>query len=120
MLQFPHEIRDEMIATVGTLARQLAAHVSLYRHETGTMLVPLHPLLDTVELDPLVEMTALTLFHPKSYTLGKGETALMVPVGEALAVLPFSRHFPDAIALVAWITTLQTALEKLPTPSPDA
>ena len=120
MLKFLHKTCHEMTATVDTLTRQLAARVTLYRDQAGTVLVPLHPLLDTVELDPMLEGTALTLFHPQSYTLAQGATALMVPLGEALAVLPFSRHFPDALALVTRIEALRTAAATRPAPSTSA
>ena len=61
------------------------------------MLVPLHLLLETVELAPLLE-----------------GTALMVPLGEAVALLSFSRHFPAALALVTPIEAVQTAAETRP------
>jgi hypothetical protein len=37
-----------------------------------------------------------------------------VPLGEALALLPFSRHFPAALALVTPIEAVQTAAETRP------
>ena len=92
--------REAITAALDTLALQLAARVPLYWDETGTVLVPLHPLLDTVELDPLLEATALTLLHPQACALAHAAPALMVPLGEALALLAFSRHFPGALAQV--------------------
>ena len=50
------------------------------------MLVPLHLLLETVARASLLEGTALTLLHPRPWTLATGATALMVPLGEALAL----------------------------------
>jgi hypothetical protein len=38
----------------------------------------------------------------------------MVPLGEALALLPFSRDFPDALALVTQIEAVQMAAETRP------
>ena len=78
------------------------------------MLVPLHLLLDTVELALLLEGTALTLLHPRPCTLATGATALMVPLGEALALLLFSRPCPDALALVTPIEAVQTAAKTRP------
>jgi hypothetical protein len=78
------------------------------------MLVPLHLLLDTVALAPLLEGTALTLLHPRPCTLATGATVLMVPLGEAVALLPFSRHCPAALALVPPIEAVQTAAETRP------
>ena len=103
-----------LTALVDALALQLAARVPLYWEHAGTMLVPLHRLLDTVELAPLLEATALTLLHPRPCTLATGAMVPMVPLGEALALLPFSRHFPDALALVAQIEAMQTAVETRP------
>jgi len=100
MLKLSQEERAEITAAVDALALQLAAHVPLYWDEQGTGLVPLHPLLDTVELDAMFEATALTLLHPQSCTLAHGVSSLMVPLGEALALLAFSRHFPGALAQV--------------------
>jgi hypothetical protein len=114
------ETRDAITALVDALAMQLAARVPLYWDHTGTVLVPLHPLLDTVELTPLLEGTALTLLHPRTCTLATGATVLMVPLGEALAVLPFSRHFPDALAQVTRLEALQAAAETHPEPSTRA
>jgi len=88
--------------------------VPLYGEHAGTLLVPLHPLLDTVELAPLLAGTALTLLHPRPCTLATGATVLMVPLGEALALLPFSRDFPDALALVTPIEAAQMAAETRP------
>jgi hypothetical protein len=47
-------------------------------------------------------------------TLKKPTAESMVPLGEALALLPFSRHFPDAPALVTQIEAVQTAAETRP------
>jgi len=110
----PDVPRDALTATVKALARQLAACVPLARDHRGTVLVPLHALLDAVELAPLLEATALTLLHPQACTRPTGATVLMVPLGEALAVLPFSRHFPGARALVTQIEAVRTA----PAPHP--
>ena len=38
----------------------------------------------------------------------------LVPLGEALALLPFSRHFPAALALVTPIEAVPTAAETRP------
>jgi hypothetical protein len=105
MLEVSQEDRAAITAALDALALQLAARVPLYWDETGTVLVPLHPLLDTVELDPMLEITALTLLHPQSCTLAQAAPALMVPLGEALALLAFSRHFPGALAQVMRIET---------------
>jgi hypothetical protein len=94
------EPRNEMTAAVDALVLQLIAHVPVYRDDAGAWLVPLHPLLET---------TALTLFHPQASTLADGTTLLLVPLGEALAVLPFSRHFPEALAQVMRIEAVRTA-----------
>ena len=87
MRELSPEERHEMTAALDALAMQLAARVSLYWDEAGTVLVPLHPLLNTLELAPLLEATALTLLHPRSPTLAHGATVLMVPLEEALALL---------------------------------
>ncbi len=44
MLEFSQEEHDEMSAALDALALQVAARVPLYGDETGTVLVPLHPL----------------------------------------------------------------------------
>ena len=103
MLELSPEESHEMTAALDALAMQLVARVSLYWDETGAVLVPLHPLLDTVELDAMLEATALTLLHPQSCTLAHGRVSLMVPLEEALALLAFSRHFPGALAQVGRI-----------------
>jgi hypothetical protein len=103
MWELSPEACYEMTAAVDALAMQLAARVSLYWDEAGTMLVPLHPLLDTLALAPLLEATALTLLHPRSCALAHGATVLMVPLGEAMALLAFSGHFPGALAQVTRI-----------------
>ena len=118
MLELPQEHHHELTAAVDALTMQLIARVPLYRDATGTVLVPLHRLLDTAELDPLLEATALTLLHPQTYTLAPRATVLMVPLGEAFAILPFSRHFPEALAHVLQIVAMQTAAEMRPASSP--
>jgi hypothetical protein len=120
MPQFSQEQCHEIIAAVDALTMQLIARVPLYRDATGTVLVPLHRLLDTAELDPLLEATALTVLRPQSCTLAPGATALMVPLGEAFAILPFSRHFPDALAHVLQVVAVQTAAETRPAATPSA
>ena len=103
MPQFSPEQRHEIMAAVDALLMQVSARVPLYQNAAGTVLVPLHPLLDALELDLLLEATALTLLRPQAYLLAQGATALMVPLGEALALLAFSGHFPDALAQVTRI-----------------
>jgi hypothetical protein len=120
MPQFSPEQCHEIMATVDALTMQLIARVPLYRDAAGTLLVPLHPLLDTVELHPLLEATALTLLHPQSCTLAQETTALMVSLGEAFALLPFSRHFPEALTHVLQLVAVQTAAETRPTAPPSA
>ena len=100
MPQFSPEQRHEIMAAVDALLMQVRARVPLYQNAAATVLVPLHPLLDTLGLDLLLEATALTLLHVHPSTLAPGGTALMVPLGEAFALLPFSRHFPDALGHV--------------------
>ena len=100
MPKFSQEQCHEIMAAVDALTMQVIARVPLYQNAAGTVLVPLHPLLDTAELDLLLETTALTLLQVRSCTLAQGGTALMVPLGEAFALLPFSRHFPDALGHV--------------------
>jgi hypothetical protein len=100
MLELPPEHAHALTAAVEALTMQLSARVPLYQNAAGTVLVPLHPLLDTAELDLLLEATALTLLRPQAYRLAQGATGLMVPLGEAFALLPFSRHFPDALSHV--------------------
>ena len=114
MPEWPQEPGNEMTAAVDALIMQLATRVPLYRDTAGTWLVPLHLLLDTVELAFLLEATALTLFHPQAHTLANGTTALLVPLGEALAVLPFSRHFPEALAQVRRIEAVGTVISAKP------
>jgi hypothetical protein len=111
MPQFSPEQRHEIMAAVDALTMQVIARVPLYQNAAGTVLVPLHSLLDTAELDLLLEATALTLLHVHSCTLAQGGTALMVPLGEAFAVLPFSRHFPDALTHVLQIVAVRTTAE---------
>jgi hypothetical protein len=112
MRELAPEERHEMTTALDALTMQLAACVSLYWDEAGTVLVPLHPLLDTLELAPLLETTALTLLHPRSCTLAHGATVLMVPLGEALALLAFSGHFPDALAQVTRIEAFEHGAEE--------
>jgi hypothetical protein len=100
MRELPQEHAHALTAAVEALTMQVSARVPLYRTATGTVLVPLHPLLDTAELDLLLEAMALTLLRPQAYLLAPGATVLMGPLGEAFALLPFSRHFPDALAHV--------------------
>ena len=114
MPKFSPEQRHAIMAAVDALLMQVSARVPLYQHAAGTVLVPLHPLLDTAELDLLLEATVLTLLHVHSCTLAQGGTALMVPLGEAFALLPFSRHFPDALAYVLQIMAVRTAAETRP------
>ena len=120
MLEFPQEPSHELTAAVDALTMQLIARVPLYRNAAGTMLVPLHPLLDTAELALLLEATALTLLHPQAYALAQGATVLMVPLGEACALLPFSRHFPEALAHVLQLVAMRTAVETRPASTPSA
>jgi hypothetical protein len=82
--------------------------------------VPLHPLLDMIALPPLVEATALTLLRPQSCTLAPGTTVLMVSLGEALALLPFSRHFPEALPQVLQIVAERSAAKPGPGVPPPA
>jgi hypothetical protein len=120
MLKFSPEQRREIMAAADVLTMQVIARVPLYQNAAGTVLVPLHPLLDTAELDLLLEATALTLLHVRSCTLAQGGTALMVPLGEAFALLPFSRHFPEALAYVLQIMAVRTAAETRPASTPSA
>jgi len=111
MSKFSPEQRHEIMAAVDALTMQVIARVPLYQNAAGTVLVPLHPLLDTAELDLLLETTALTLLQVRSCTLAQGGTALMVPLGEAFALLPFSRHFPDVLGHVLQIVAARTTAE---------
>jgi hypothetical protein len=120
MLELPPEHAHALTAAVEALTMQLSARVPLYQNAAGHVLVPLHPLLDTAELDLLLEATALTLLHVRSCTLAQGGTALMVPLGEAFALLPFSRHFPEALAYVLQIMAVRTAAETRPASTPSA
>jgi hypothetical protein len=45
---------------------------------------------------------------------------LMVPLGEAFALLPLSRHFPDALAPVLQIVAVRTAAETRSASTPSA
>ena len=119
MPKFSPEHRHEIMAAVDALLMQVSARVPLYQHAAGTVLVPLHPLLDTLGLDLLLEATALTLLHVHPYTLAPGGTALMVPLGEAFALLPLSRHFPEALVHVLQIIAVRTAAETHPASTPS-
>jgi len=61
MLELPQKPPHALPAAVDALTMQLLARVPLYQNAAGTVLVPLHPLLDTAELDLILEATALTL-----------------------------------------------------------
>jgi hypothetical protein len=111
MPQFSPEQHQEIIAAVDALLMQLSARVPFYQNAAGTVLVPLHPLLDTAELDLLLEAMVLTLLQVHACTLPQGDTVLMVPLGEAFALLPLSRHFPDALPHVLQIMTECTTAE---------
>jgi len=111
MLKFSPEQCHEIMAAVDALTMQLSARVPFYQTAAGTVLVPLHPLLDTLGLDLLLEATVLTLLHVHTCTLAQGATALMVPLGEAFAILPFSPHFPEALDHVLQIMAVRTAAE---------
>ena len=111
MPKFSPEQCHEIMAAVDALTLQVSARVPLYQDAAGTVLVPLHPLLDTAELDLFLEATALTLLHVHACALAQGGTALMVPLGEAFALLPFSQHFPDALAYVLQIVAARTTAE---------
>ena len=108
MLEFSPQARRALTAALDALTLQLAAHVPLYHDAVGIWRVPLHPLLDTLALDPRLEAAVLLLLHPQAYTLASGTTTLAVPLGEALALLPLSRHFPDALGHVERIEVLRT------------
>jgi predicted branched-subunit amino acid permease len=99
------------MAAVDALLLQVGAHVPLYQTAAGTVLVPLHPLLDLLGLDLLLEATALTLLRPQACMVAEGATALMVPLGAAFALLPFSQHFPEALIHVLQIMAVQTTAE---------
>src|SRR5437762_14266707 len=120
MPQFSPEQRHEIMAAVDALLMQVSACVPLYQNAAGTVLVPLHPLLYTLGLDLLLEATALTLLRPQAYMLAQGTTALMVSLGEAFALLPLSRHFPEALAHVLQIVAIRTAAEMRATSTPRA
>ena len=111
MPKFSPEQRHAIIDATDALLLQLSARVPLYQTAAGTVLVPLHPLLDTLGLDLLLEATALTLLHVHTCTLAHGGTALMVPLGEAFALLPLSRHFPEALVHVLQIMAVRTTAE---------
>jgi len=111
MPQFSPEQCHEILAAADALTLQLRAHVPFYQTAAGTVLVPLHPLLDTLGLDLLLEATVLTLLHVHTCTLAQGGTALMVSLGEAFALLPWSRLFPEALAHVLQILAVRTAAE---------
>ena len=111
MPKFSPEQCHEILAAVDALTLQVSARVPLYQTAAGTVLVPLHPLLDMAGLNLLLEATALTLLHVHTCTLAQGGTALMVPLGEAFALLPFSRHFPEALVHVLQIMAVRTTAE---------
>jgi len=111
MPKFSPEQCHAILAAVDALTLQVSARVPLYQTAAGTVLVPLHPLLDMAGLNLLLEATALTLLHVHTCTLGHGGTALMVPLGEAFALLPFSRHFPEALVHVLQIMAVRTTAE---------
>jgi hypothetical protein len=111
MPKFSPEQCHEILAAVDALTLQIIARVPLYQTAAGTVLVPLHPLLDMAGLDLLLEATALTLLHVHTCTLVHGGTALMVPLGEAFALLPFSPHFPESLAHVLQIIAVRTTAE---------
>jgi hypothetical protein len=111
MPQFSPEERHAIMAAVDALLLQVGAHVPLYQTAAGTVLVPLHPLLDLLGLDLLLEATALTLLRPQACMVAEGATALMVPLGAAFALLPFSQHFPEALIHVLQIMAVQTTAE---------
>jgi hypothetical protein len=88
MLEVSQEAHDERRATLEALALQVAARVPLSWDVTGTVLMPLPPLLETVALAPLRETTALTLLHPRAWTRAHGAPSLMVPLGKRWACWP--------------------------------
>jgi len=120
MPPFSPEERHAIMAAVDALLMQVGAHVPLYQTAAGTVLVPLHPLLDLLGLDLLLEATALTLLRPQACMVAEGATALMVPLGEAFALLPLSRHFPKALAPVLQIVAVRTAAETCSASTPSA
>ena len=120
MPQFSPEERHAIMAAVDALLLQVGAHVPLYQTVAGTVLVPLHPLLDLLGLDLLLEATALTLLRPQACMVAEGATALMVPPGAAFALLPWSRHFPEALAPVLQIVAVRTAAETCAASTPSA
>jgi hypothetical protein len=111
MPKFSPEQCHAIMGAADALLMQLSARVPLYQTAAGTVLVPLHPLLDTLGLDLLLEATVLTLLQVHTYTLAQGGTALMVPLGEAFALLPLSRHFPETLAHVLQIVAARTTAE---------
>ena len=76
MPQFSPEQRHEIMAAVDALLMQVSARVPRYQNAAGTVLVPLHPLLDTLGLDLLLEATALTILHVHACTLTQGARRL--------------------------------------------
>ena len=111
MPPFAPEERHAILAAVDALLLQVGTRVPLYQTAAGTVLMPLHPLLDLLGLDLLLEATALTLLRPQAYMVAEGATALMVSLGEAFALLPLSRHFPEALAHVLQIVAVRSAAE---------
>ena len=120
MPQFSPEQRHAIMAAVDALLLQISARVPLSQTAAGTVLVPLHPLLDLLGLDLLLEATALTLLRPQASLVAEGVTALMVPLGEAFALLPWSRQFPEALAPVLQIVAVRTAAETRSASIPSA
>jgi hypothetical protein len=120
MPQFSPEERHAIMAAVDALLLQISARVPLYQTAAGTVLVPLHPLLDLLGLDLFLEATALTLLRPQAYMVAEGAPALLVPLGEAFALLPLSRHFPEALAPVLQIVAVRTAAETRAASIPSA
>jgi hypothetical protein len=120
MPPFSPEERHAIMAAVDALLMQVGAHVPLYQTAAGTVLVPLHPLLDLLGLDLLLEATALTLLRPQACLVAEGATALMVPLGEAFALLPWSRQFPEALAHVLQIVAARMTAETRAASTPSA
>ncbi len=55
MPKFSQEQCHEIMAAVDALTMQVIARVPLYQNAAGTVLVPLHPLLDTDTMKGLVD-----------------------------------------------------------------
>jgi hypothetical protein len=97
MPQYSPEQHHAIMAAVDALLMQVIMRVPFYQHAAGTVLVPLHFLLETAELDVLLAARVLTLLHVHTGTLAQGGTVLLVPLGEALALLLLSQYFLDAL-----------------------